>query len=232
MDYHTPGPLNADMSARAVVDTHALAWVPSPSGGVERRMLDRDDGGEVARATSIVRYAAGSRFPRHEHALGEEYFVLDGTFSDEDGDSPAGTYVRNPPGSGHAPFTRARCTIFVKLRQMRPSDEPHLRIDTNRLPWQATDTPGYRRRPLFEPDGWPERVSLEHLSPGTVVPAYPCPAGEEFLVLEGSVSDGLDTHAAGVWVRNPAGSSHGLTSETGCTLWVKRGHLGPATRTT
>ena len=225
MDYQTPGPLNADMAARAVVDTQALAWVPSPSGGVERRMLDRDDGGEVARATSIVRYAAGSTFPRHEHALGEEYFVLEGTFSDEDGDSPTGTYVRNPPGSGHTPFTRESCTILVKLRQMRPTGEPHLRIATEGLPWQETGTPGYRRRALFEPDGGGERVSLERLAPGTAVPSYHCPAGEEFLVLEGTVSDGADTHGQGVWVRNPPGSAHGLTSETGCTLWVKRGHI-------
>lgn len=225
MDYQTPGPLNADMTARAVVDTQALAWVPSPSGGVERRLLDRDEGGEVARATSIVRYAAGSTFPRHEHALGEEYFVLEGTFSDEDGDSPTGTYVRNPPGSGHTPFTRESCTIFVKLRQMRPTGEPHLRIATESLPWQETGTPGYRRRALFEPDGWGERVSLERLAPGTAVPSYDCPAGEEFLVLEGTVSDGAGTHGQGVWVRNPPGSAHGLTSATGCTLWVKRGHI-------
>lgn len=228
MDYRTPGPLHADMTLRAVVDTQALAWIPSPSGGVERRMLDRDDGGEVARATSIVRYAAGSTFPRHEHALGEEYLVLEGTFSDEDGDSPAGTYVRNPPGSGHTPFTRQSCTILVKLRQMRPTGEPHLRIDTNALPWLPTETPGYRRRSLFEPTDWPERVALEHLAPGTEVPPYGCPGGEEILVLEGSVSDGLETHAKGVWVRNPAGSAHGLSSQAGCTLWVKRGHL-PAT---
>ena len=227
MDYRTPGPLHADMTVRAVVDTQALDWLASPSGGVERRMLDRDDGGEVARATSLVRYAAGSTFPRHEHALGEEYFVLEGTFSDEDGDSPTGTYVRNPPGSGHTPFTRESCTIFVKLRQMRPNGEPHLRLDTGSLPWRETGTPGYRQRVLFEPEEWRERVHLEQLAPGAAVAAYPCPAGEEFLVLEGSVADGRETHGQGVWVRNPPGSVHGLTSRTGCILWVKRGHLQP-----
>ena len=228
MDYRNPRPLHADLSLRAVVDTNALDWLPSPSGGVERRMLDRDDGGEVARATSLVRYAAGSTFPRHEHALGEEYFVLEGTFSDEDGDAPASTYVRNPPGSGHAPFTRDSCTIFVKLRQMRTSGEPHLRIDTTQRPWQETATPGYQRKPLFEPEAWPERVGLERLAAGTTVDDYDCPGGEEFLVLDGSVSDGTDTHGRGVWVRNPPESRHGLRSESGCTLWVKRGHLAAA----
>jgi len=62
--------LHADLNQRAVLDTTAVPWAPSPMAGVERRMLDRR-GGEVARATSIVRYAAGSRFARHNHGGGE-----------------------------------------------------------------------------------------------------------------------------------------------------------------
>src|ERR1700745_2169833 len=109
--------INADFSERVVIATGDLPWIPSPQAGVERRMLDRI-GGEVARATSLVRYAAASSFPAHEHALGEEFLVLSGVFSDEHGDYPAGTYVRNPPHSWHTPRTAPGCTIFVKLRQM------------------------------------------------------------------------------------------------------------------
>ena len=70
--------------------------------GVDRRPLDRI-GEEVARATSIVRYAPGSRFSAHTHGGGEEFIVLDGVFQDEHGDYPPGTYVRNPPGTRHTP---------------------------------------------------------------------------------------------------------------------------------
>ena len=73
--------LHADLSKRAVLDTNALDWNQSPMAGVERRLLDRN-GGEVARATSIVRYAPGSHFGRHFHGGGEEILVLEGTFSD------------------------------------------------------------------------------------------------------------------------------------------------------
>ncbi len=45
-------------------------------------MLERD-GDEVVRATSIVCYAAGSRFTRHVHELGEELFMLYGEFRTE-----------------------------------------------------------------------------------------------------------------------------------------------------
>ena len=33
--------LHADLHQRAVLDTTALPWAPSPMAGVERRMLDR-----------------------------------------------------------------------------------------------------------------------------------------------------------------------------------------------
>jgi anti-sigma factor ChrR (cupin superfamily) len=126
--------LHADLSRPAIVDSTSLDWVPSPSPGVERRMLERD-GDEVARATSIVRYAPGSEFPTHRHGGGEEYMVLEGVFSDEHGDFPAGTYVRNPVGSSHAPKTAPGCTIFVKLRQMDPDDQDQVTIDTKAGDW-------------------------------------------------------------------------------------------------
>ena len=110
--------LNADFGARVVIDTRVAPWIASPEPGVERKLLDRV-GGEVARATSIVRYGPGSAFASHEHTLGEEFLVLAGTFADEGGEYPTGTYVRNPPGSRHRPFSTSGCELFVKLRQFR-----------------------------------------------------------------------------------------------------------------
>src|SRR5207244_1651766 len=118
-----------DLTERVVVDTGNLSWLRSPLPGVERKVLERD-GDEVARATSVVCYAAGSAFDAHEHVGGEEFFVLDGVFSDEQGDYPAGTYVRNPPGSRHRPFSRAGCVLFVKLRQIAADDGAQVVIDT------------------------------------------------------------------------------------------------------
>ena len=94
--------LHADFSRRVAVHAARLPWVASPMAGVERRMLDRI-GDEVARATSIVRYAPGSHFSSHTHGGGEEFLVLEGVFEDEYGEFPAGSYVRNPPTSRHTP---------------------------------------------------------------------------------------------------------------------------------
>src|ERR1700745_648801 len=134
--------INSDFSQRVVVHAALLRWVPSPIMGVDRRMLDRI-GDEVARATSIVRYAPGSHFSPHTHGGGEEFLVLDGVFQDEHGDYPAGTYVRNPPTSSHTPGSEPGCTIFVKLWQFDPDDRTPVRIDTAALAFaRGPDIPG------------------------------------------------------------------------------------------
>lgn len=69
--------LNADFALPVVIRPGDAPWVASPLAGVERQMLDRI-GEELARATSIVRYAPGSHFSAHGHPGGEEFLVLDG----------------------------------------------------------------------------------------------------------------------------------------------------------
>jgi anti-sigma factor ChrR (cupin superfamily) len=217
--------LNADFAQRVVIDTEAEPWVASPLPGVERRMLDRI-GDEVARATSLVRYAPDSYFSPHTHGGGEEFLVLDGVFSDEHGDFGPGMYLRNPPGSSHKPFSRAGCTIFVKLWQMTPDDREFVRIDTANAAWEPWTMDGVEIIRLAERDY--ERVYLMRLAPGTVLPAHQHPGGEELFVLDGELADQDGRYPKGTWLRNPPGSSHDVSSETGCTFWLKLGHLaGP-----
>lgn len=214
--------INAEFDRRCVVDTQALPWVASPSGGIERRMLDRV-GAEVARATSLVRYAPGSAFSAHEHTQGEEYLVLEGVFTDEDGDHPVGTYVRNPPGSRHTPSSGPGCVIFVKLRQFEAADLTPVSIDTTRAEWLPGLVPGLSVMPLHR--FGPENVALVRWAPGTRFAAHMHVGGEEILVLSGIFQDEFGTYPAGTWIRNPPGSHHQPYSETGCTLYVKTGHL-------
>jgi anti-sigma factor ChrR (cupin superfamily) len=214
--------VHADLRQPVVLDTGSLAWAPSPMAGVERRMLDRR-GGEVARATSIVRYAAGSRFDRHHHGGGEEILVLEGVFSDEHGHYPAGTYLRNPVGSSHSPFSDAGCTILVKLHQMHPADQQRVVLDTNREVWLPGLVAGLEVMPLHAFGS--EHVALVRWAPGTVFQPHGHPGGEEILVLEGVFEDEHGSYPAGSWLRNPPGSLHRPWSEAGCTIWVKTGHL-------
>ncbi len=169
----------------------ALPWLDSPEPGVQRKLLERD-GEEVARATSIVRYAPGSAFKRHVHALGEEFLVLDGVFSDEQGDFPAGSYVRNPPGSAHSPYSKSGCEIFVKLRQMPPQERraPRLRSDSLDA---CVDTL------LFEADY--EQVRILTLAAGRH--RFAGAPLLELLVLEGGIQYACAAFGPKSWLRLP-----------------------------
>ncbi len=197
--------------------------MPSPAAGVERRLLERD-GDEVARATSIVRYAPDSRFDAHTHGAGEEFLVLAGTFADEHGTYPAGTYVRNPPGSSHTPRSEGGCTLFVKLRQMDATERQRVVVDTTAGAWQG-DPAGVQRQLLYHDAETGERVQLVRFAPGARVEGDLHTGGEEVLVLDGTLQDEHGRYPTGTWLRQPDGSRHSPGSETGCTLWVKRGHL-------
>jgi anti-sigma factor ChrR (cupin superfamily) len=224
----TPRPaalnLNDDFSQRVVAHAADAKWVASPLPGVERRMLDRV-GGEVARATSLVRYAPGSSFERHVHGGGEEILVLDGVFSDEQGDHPAGTYLRNPPGTAHAPFSRPCCTLFVKLWQFGAGDLDPVRIDTRSAAWRPGLVPGLAVLPLHSHDG--VDTALVRWAPGTRFQAHVHPGGEEILVLEGLFRDEGGAYPAGSWLRSPRWSRHApFTGPEGALIYVKVGHLG------
>ena len=214
--------IHADLTERAVVRPGDVPWILSPTAGVERRMLDRI-GEEVARATSFVRYAPRSCFPQHSHGGGEEFLVLQGTFCDEHGEYPAGTYVRNPIGSHHAPYTDEGCTLFVKLRQFAPNDSRHVVIDTRAGRWEDEAVSGASILPLHA--FGEELVRLARWSPGTRWPAHDHAGGEELLVIEGSLADEHGTYPAGTWIRNPHGSHHAPFTRDGCVFYVKSGHL-------
>ena len=216
--------INSDFSARCAVHSSKLPWVASPMAGVDRRMLDRL-GDEVARATSIVRYAPDSKFSPHVHTGGEEFFVLDGVFQDEHGDFPAGTYIRNPPQSSHTPGSAPGCIIFVKLWQFDLNDRTHVRIDTNKMKYLPdSERPGADVMPLFQDQR--EDVVLERWQADSAV-SLDAAMGLELLVLDGSFEEAGETFETGSWLRLPAGtSSTAQVGTAGAKVWIKRDHLG------
>ena len=215
--------LNTDVSQRCVVDSNTLPWIESPSPLVHRRLLERN-GGEVARATSVVRYGAGARFDVHTHELGEEILVLEGTLSDEYGDYGPGTYLKNPPGSAHAPFSDKGCTLFVKLRYLDPQDQervvviPHAKRPGVKVWYQ-----GLTVLPLWE--FGTTHTALVRWAPGTYFNPHRHYGGEEIFVVEGVFSDEHGDYPQGSWLRSPHLSQHQPFSKEGCLILVKTGHL-------
>lgn len=213
--------LNADFSRPVTITPEHQHWIASPQAGVERVMLDRI-GGEVARATSLVRYAPHSHFPAHRHPGGEEILVLSGTFSEGNAHFPAGWYLRSPPGSHHQPSSMEGATLFVKLCQMAPTETEPVRLDTRAASaWHAA---GDREVcPLFAAGS--EQVRLLRLQPGA--PLLPeAVHSAEVLVLQGAVVEGSQTLVCGSWIRLPAGRYSDLTAGAqGATVYLKTGHL-------
>ena len=216
--------LNADTTQRVVIDQASLPWVDSPVPGVKRRMLERE-GAEVARATSIVSYAPGSSFHRHTHELGEEIVVLDGIFSDEAGDYCAGCYLKNPPGSSHAPRSETGCTLFVKLRHLDPVDQHCVALDTRTAQWSAGLVPGLSVLPLSS--FGTQSTAMVRWAPGTRFQPHRHFGGEEIFVVSGVFEDEHGRYPAGTWLRSPHLSAHQPFSMEGCTIFVKTGHLAP-----
>ena len=218
----TPTMLHADFSVPVALQTDTLDWLPSPAPGVERRMLDRI-GGEVARATSIVRYAPNSRFDRHVHGAGEEFLVLDGTFSDEHGDYPRGMYVRNPWNSAHSPYTEEGCTIFVKLRQMDSADQRRVVVQADGPADGSGPGLGMHRKLLHAFRS--EVVTFESWGDGAGPEPAALTGGAELLVVYGTLVEGDARYTAGSWVRYPPGARFQPVAHGPTRFWMKRGHL-------
>jgi len=213
--------LNMDFDRKVVIETHLQDWKASPSPGVWRKPLAREEA-ERGHTTSIVRFEPGSYFARHEHPLGEEILVLEGIFSDEHGDYGPGTYLRNPPGSGHSPFSRDGCVLFVKLDHFAPDDTAEVRIDTRNTRW----LPGQGQlqvMPLHDFRG--EHVALVKWPAGERFQPHRHFGGEEILVLSGEFRDEFGGYPAGTWLRSPHMSQHHPYVDEDTVIWVKVGHL-------
>jgi anti-sigma factor ChrR (cupin superfamily) len=213
--------INIDFSQRVVINTHNLDWDKSPAQGVWRKRLAREEA-ERGHATSIVKYDAGASFSYHPHPLGEEILVLSGVFSDETGDYPAGTYIRNPEGFSHAPFSAQGCELLVKLHQFQASDLGLVRIDSQNTPW----LPGQgllQVMPLYQ--HLTESSALVYWPAGCKFQPHRHFGGEEIYVISGEFIDEHGRYPAGTWLRSPHLSQHNPYVEQDTVIWVKTGHL-------
>jgi anti-sigma factor ChrR (cupin superfamily) len=214
--------INGDLAVRVAVDTATMEWTPSPSRTVWRKRVHLVGPVESGQVTSVVRYEPSSTFHTHDHPDGEEILVLDGVFSDEHGDWPAGTYLLNPEGFRHAPFSREGCVLFVKLRQFPGRAREHVAIRTELLPWQYSRA-GVAVRPLYRQAGFADSMRLERWAAGASLGLREYPNGAELFVLEGSFVDADGAFGRGAWLRLPPGAAHAPSTDGGCVLYIKEG---------
>jgi anti-sigma factor ChrR (cupin superfamily) len=106
-------------------------------------------------------------------------------------------------------------------------------LNTPELPWQDSPMAGVQRR-MLDRDGEEiaRATSLVQYAPNSHFAEHTHGGGEEFLVIEGIFADEHGTYPAGTYVRNPVGSSHRPSSESGCTIFVKLQQMSPEDQTT
>ncbi|MFT5759563.1 MAG: anti-sigma factor ChrR (cupin superfamily) [Alteromonadaceae bacterium] len=213
--------LNMNFEKRVVIDTNQQSWQKSPASGIWRKPLARAEA-ERGHASSVVKYEAGATYKEHGHPNGEEIFVLEGVFSDETGDYPAGTYIRNPEGFSHTPFSKQGCTIFVKLYQFQPNDNEQIRINTSQANWLAGQG-NLKIMPLHSFKG--ESTALVHWPAGEKFVPHTHMGGEEIFVIRGEFIDENGRYPTGSWIRTPHLSQHYPYVEQDTVILVKVGHL-------
>ena len=213
--------LNMDFSKIACSLAKDQHWVKSPADGVSRIHLERE-ATESGHTTSFVKFEEGSYFPEHVHTQGEEIYVLEGVFSDENGDYPAGTYLRNPPGSRHKPFTKEGCTIFVKLEQFQKDDTKHVVVRPEEQQWQQ-GIGNLKVSSLHVHNA--ESTALVHWPTNEVFQPHTHRGGEEIVVISGKFIDEHGEYPARSWIRSPHMSQHHPRVEEETLILVKVGHL-------
>lgn len=233
--------IHSNFKLFAATNFDATKYIASPAYGVNRFMLDRI-GDEKARATTIVEYQPNSKFPKHTHIGGEEFMVLKGTFKDHFGEFPAGTYVRNPIGSEHAPWVdEDGCTIFVKLLQMAETGEgtASLHVDVDKAKEEKGASTDYGTvAELYRNDKTGEIVQMCWINANKAFSMDDlCTGGEELFVMKGSLhladTEGTvdKVYPEWGWLRFPPGNEpHEYRSQLkagpeGAQVYRKTGHL-------
>ncbi|GAB3285351.1 cupin domain-containing protein [Parahaliea aestuarii] len=215
--------INGDLSQRVVVATQAMPWSASPGADVWRKRVHRVGAAESGQVTSVVRYEPGARFPGHDHPQGEEILVLEGVFSDEQGDWPAGSYLLNPEGFRHAPWSEQGCTLFVKLRQFPGADRQKVAMQTQDQPWQSSVRRSVQWKKLYAQEPYTDFMRLEAWDSPAELGQINFPRGAELFVLKGRFADAHGEYGTHTWLRIPAGGALTPNSDDYCELYIKEG---------
>ncbi|MBW4633308.1 MAG: cupin domain-containing protein [Iphinoe sp. HA4291-MV1] len=216
-----PIQINCNLSRRVAVDSAEIIWQQTPFEGIWFGCFEADSSVQDHPLTMLTRFDPGGFFPKHGHPDGEEILVLQGTFADETGEYPPGSYLLNPESFIHLPFSSEGCMTFVKLRQHGGDNRKQIRTNINDLPWLLSSIPQIEVKPLYEQEGFSEKVRIERWQPETALQQLMESQVKEIFVLEGVWADEMGEYQAGTWLRYPPHCPYIPSSPKGCVLYVK-----------
>lgn len=216
-----PQQVHNDLLTRASAQPQALTWYPTAYPGISFGCFESDQNVQEHPVTMLTRFAPKGYFPFHGHPGGEEILVLEGNFQDETGVHTPGTYMLNPEGFVHRPYSEKGCLTFVKLRQHGGQRRRQVRTNIFQEAWQPGVIPQIQVQPLYEQEGFAEKVWIEHWRPGTRLSNVVESEVKEIFIIKGTWSDELGHYPTYSWLRYPPNQAYSPASATGCLIYVK-----------
>ncbi|MFV0478661.1 MAG: cupin domain-containing protein [Parahaliea sp.] len=214
--------LHTDLKRRLVVDASQLPWHKGRAVGIWQKILHRS-GADNGQLTAIVRYEPGARWHEHEHPDGEEILVLEGIFSNRQGNWPAGSYLLKSSDIRNESWSEKGCTVFIKLRQLPGSDRDQVAIQTSGDAWRESVRRNVHWKKLYAQEPYADFMRLEAWDCPAELGQINFPRGAELLVLSGGFSDREGIYKALTWLRIPAGGALTPDSDSYCELYIKEG---------
>ena len=204
--------MNSDYEQKALIDTNTIQWQETQVKNVFKKILAIKDKEE----TSFIKLNEGSVLNQEQKINSVEIFVLEGTYINEYGEYPQGTYLRLPEENEALVKSDKACVIFRKTNFF--TDKQKIIIDTNTTLWLQGQG-NLEVMPLYEQTAlvkWPkgERF-IPHKHWG----------GEEIIVLKGVFMDEYGEYPKGSWIRSPHLSEHFPYVNEETIIFVKIGHM-------
>jgi anti-sigma factor ChrR (cupin superfamily) len=213
--------INQDPLIRVSVLYKSLSWYGMHCPGILLGCFESDHEVQHYPVTMLTRFEPGGFIPLHGHPGGEEILVLEGSFIDETGVYSPGTYLLNPEGFIHEPYSNEGCLSFVRLRQHGGKTRQQVKKNIFELPWEAGIIPTIEVKILYEQMGYPEKVWIERWLPGTMLSNLVETEVKEIFVIEGTWSDELGDYPTCSWVRYSPNCLYSPASKDGCLILVK-----------
>ena len=204
--------MNSDYEKRALIDTNTIQWQETQVKNVFKKILAIKDKEE----TSFIKLKEGSVLNQEQKINSVEIFVLEGTYINEYGKYPQGTYLRLPLENEALVKSDKGCVIFRKTNFF--TDNEKLIIDTNASAWLQGQG-NLEVKPLHNQTAlvkWPKNERfIPHKHWG----------GEEVVVLHGVFIDEYGEYPKGSWIRSPHLSEHFPYVNEETIIFVKTGHM-------
>ncbi len=221
---------HTNLRGRVAVLPTSLTWHQTEFDGIWFGCFESDNEVQEHPVTMLTRFDPGGFFPPHGHPGGEEILLLQGNFEDEAGLYTPGTYMLNPEGFIHRPYSEAGCLTFVKLRQHGGETRSRVKTNIYESAWQVGIIPQIEFKLLYQQVGYPEKVWVERWQPGTSLSNVVETEVKEIFTIDGIWRDELGTYPTGSWLRYPPNCPYNPASETGCLIYVKTYPLENTTR--